>query len=492
MNATAEPSSSTDDDASRLHAVLEAVAEGVLVFDERGRLTAHNDLAAAMWGFPEEMLERGDRWELVDHAAARVCDRDAFVSVARSIHAERFTPWSDVLRIADGRVFERRVAPYVVNGEVRGTVFAFRDVTELTRAQAQLEETELRYRTLTEQIPAVTYIEEAYEEGRTLFVSPQIETILGIPREEWLTSDTGVWLARVHPDDRERMHDEYLGRLRTRDRFHAEYRLVGADGRVVWVSEDDVYVPDPAGGHGLLHGLLFDITPVKEAQAGAQESEARVRVLLDRLMHAQEDERSKIAQDIEDELIQSLTGVGLRLASLKSLVKTEDAVEPLEAMERGIATSIRALRRLLFELRPRTLDTGGLVPALRSLLDGFDAETGTRSILLAQERSGSPPDQRLALFRIAQELLSNVRAHSGAAVVEVRVAEEDGGHLVEVSDDGVGFDPGPVAGQTVGHLGLLASIERAQAAGGWLRIESAPGAGTTVTAWLPDVVRDDA
>jgi signal transduction histidine kinase len=261
---------------------------------------------------------------------------------------------------------------------------------------------------------------------------------------------------------------------------------------VVWFSEDDVFLPDPFGGNGLLHGLLYDITPLKEAEARALESEARVRVLLDRLNHAQEDERANIAQDIEDELIQSVTGVGLRLASLKAHVQGKGALEAIEAMEKGIAAAFHGLRQLVFELRPRTLDTTGLASALRSLLERVTQESGIRCTLRDEQRTGSPPGQRLILFRIAQELLTNARAHSRSASVDILVAEEDGGHLIEVSDDGVGFEPGSVAQRRAGPLGLLAATERAKAAGGWLHVRSSPGAGATVTAWLPDSARGDA
>jgi PAS domain S-box-containing protein len=486
VNAVTEPAMQASEDAQRLRAVLEAVADGVLVFDADGSLTAFNELAIDMWHIPRGLIEAAERSKLIEHAATLVFDPDAFLASAGGIQAERFTPWSDIVPMADGRVFERHVAPYVVEDEVRGTVFAFRDVTLARRAEAQIQEAELRYRTLTERIPAITYIEEAYEEGETLFVSPQIETILGISRQEWLTSDIQVWLSRVHPDDRERVHREYLERLRTRDRFHAEYRMIAADGRVVWFSEDDVFLPDPFGGNGLLHGLLYDITPLKEAEARALESEGRVRVLLDRLTHAQEDERARIAQDIEDELIQSVTGVALRLATLKAQIKGDDALAAIEAMEKGIAAAFHGLRQLVFELRPRTLDTSGLASALRSVLERLTQETGIRCTLRDDQRKESSSGQRLILFRIAQELLANARAHSGSASVDVLVGEEDGGHLIEVSDDGVGFEPGSPVQRRVESLGLPAATERAEAAGGWLRIRSSPGAGTAVSAWLPD------
>jgi PAS domain S-box-containing protein len=392
-------------------------------------------------------------------------------------------------RRRDGSLRVSLVSVRAFAGGVEGSsgwVAVAKDIEDLKRAQIRLEEAELRYRTLMERIPAITYIEVAHESGKTLFVSPQIETILGIPAEEWLTDDIEVWLARVHPQDRERIHREYLERLGTKERFHAEYRMIAADGRVVWLSEDDVFLPDPAGGPGLLHGLLFDISPMKEAEARALQSESEVRVLIDRLTHAQEDERAKFAQDIEDELIQAVTGVGLRLATLKAALDDRGSFASVEAMERGLASATEGLRQMVFELRPRTLDTTGLEPALRSVLERLRRETGLRSTIRNQQRTPCSPAQRLILFRVAQELLSNVRLHSRARFAAVRIGEEVGGHLVEVSDDGVGFDPASVTHTRAGPLGLLTVTERAEAAGGWVRIRSAPGEGTCIAAWLPD------
>jgi signal transduction histidine kinase len=99
--------------------------------------------------------------------------------------------------------------------------------------------------------------------------------------------------------------------------------------------------------------------------------------------------------------------------------------------------------------------------------------------------SEPPPDLRASLYRIVQQALANARMHAEASSVRVRVRSVDGGVAVRVHDDGCGFDAGSIEGPRPGHLGLPTMIERAELAGGWCRISSKAGQGTTVESWLP-------
>src|SRR5439155_7718736 len=96
-----------------------------------------------------------------------------------------------------------------------------------------------------------------------------------------------------------------------------------------------------------------------------------------------------------------------------------------------------------------------------------------------------PEETRLILYRIAQEALANVRKHAEAHRVSVTVEPSDGGYLVRIEDDGVGFDPASLEGSRPGHLGLTAMKERAEMSGGWCRVTSQPGRGTKVEFWMP-------
>src|SRR5207253_9426275 len=161
-----------------------------------------------------------------------------------------------------------------------------------------------------------------------------------------------------------------------------------------------------------------------------------------------------------------------------------EQLQLLDALEQTIQLSISRLRHLLFELRPPVLDNEGLSAAVEMYLDEAAAEAATLYRLENRLRSQPPPETRTILYRIVQEALTNIRKHAQAENVTVALEERDGGYLASIADDGVGFtvdesQPAP------GHLGLAAMRERATLAGGWLRISSAPGSGTSVEIWMP-------
>ncbi len=128
-----------------------------------------------------------------------------------------------------------------------------------------LRKLEARYRTLVEGIPAVTFMAALDEGVNELYVSPQIETLLGFSQKEWL-EDPILWYARLHPDDRDRWHDEFARICSTGEPFHSIYRFVARDGRTVWVHGEAKVVRDDDGHPLFLQGVAFDITAIKQAE----------------------------------------------------------------------------------------------------------------------------------------------------------------------------------------------------------------------------------
>lgn len=218
------------------------------------------------------------------------------------------------------------------------------------------------------------------------------------------------------------------------------------------------------------------------------------RDLVARLVSAQEEERVRIAADIHDDSIQLMTAVGMRLEVLKRRLSLPDEAESVAKLGETVRAAIGRLRHLIFELHPRTLAEEGLVPTLRIYLDRVQNEAGTEYALdnrLAKEPEGQV---RTTLYRISQEAISNVRKHASASRIDVLLQLQKDGFLVRIRDDGRGFEP-VEGGSIPGHLGLPSMRERAELAGGWCRVESAPGQGTTVEFWVPAApteTRDDA
>jgi len=359
-----------------------------------------------------------------------------------------------------------------------------------------LKEAEATYRYLVEGIPAILYIDAVDDLSSNLYTSPQMEAILGFTLEEW-RGDPGLWVARLHEEDRERVMEENLRSNQRGEPFCCEYRLIAADGREVWFRDEAALVRNEAGEPQFWRGFMFDITEQKRTEEKLQQSldilrhtmEER-RALLRRLEEAQEEERRRIAADIHDDSIQVISAADLRVQALHRETEDPELRRDVAEIHETLKLAVDRLRRLLFELRSPVLDREGLAAALRTYLG--DAEGGPEFAVDDRLEAEPPPETRAVLFRIAQEAIVNTRKHAGAGRLDVSLASEDGGVRMTIADDGRGFDTGEMVAAAPGHIGLPTMAERAELSGGWLRVKSAPGEGTAIECWLPVPARADA
>lgn len=202
-----------------------------------------------------------------------------------------------------------------------------------------------------------------------------------------------------------------------------------------------------------------------------------------RLVTAQEEEHRRIVADVHDGPVQTVVALGIRLELLARRLADPKERAEMERIRATLADALTGLRTLMVELRPTALDRDGLEAALRQHLAHIEEAGGPAVALVADPGSEPPAELRAVLFRIAQEALANVLKHAAASQVTVTLADDGEGARLSVRDDGRGFDPASAA--MPGHLGLATMEERAAMAGGWCRVESAPGSGATVTAWIP-------
>ena len=195
------------------------------------------------------------------------------------------------------------------------------------------------------------------------------------------------------------------------------------------------------------------------------------------VLQAQEGERARLARDLHDEANQALTGVLLRLQASAERAPADLRDELRETQ--GVATqAMEELLRLARELRPAALDDLGLAAALRTLVAEFGRRAGLQADFALEPGAldALDEDEQIVVYRVVQEGLSNVARHAGASTVRVRAALEAGRALVSVADDGDGFDPSA----TPSGLGLTGMRERAVLAGGDVRVDAHPGAGTLI------------
>jgi signal transduction histidine kinase len=218
------------------------------------------------------------------------------------------------------------------------------------------------------------------------------------------------------------------------------------------------------------------------ATAESVENEARRKTL-----DASEQERRRWARELHDETLQELGALKLLLQGARQAGGPESTTSAIDQAVEQIQMSIGGLQALITELRPAALDELGVGPALNALVERTAVTSGLgirAHVELGGQGRGGPrhaPELESAIYRIAQESLTNVIKHAGAEHVEIEVTEADGVVTVCVHDDGQGFDP---AGRSEG-FGLVGMRERVALFGGELDIESGEGAGSTVTARLP-------
>ena len=197
----------------------------------------------------------------------------------------------------------------------------------------------------------------------------------------------------------------------------------------------------------------------------------------------EEELRRRLASDIHDDTLQVLAEVAIRLDMLRTNHPELDQEQAFGELGASVREAMDRLRTLMFHLGPTDLDSRGLGSTLRRLVDVMQGRDEGVRFRLEDGLDTEPAGEiRVALYRIAQEALTNVRKHAYAHSVEIVLDDAEGGVLMRISDDGRGFratDPTP------SHYGLSMMRERAEAEGGWLRVLSAPGAGACIECWLP-------
>ena len=285
------------------------------------------------------------------------------------------------------------------------------------------------------------------------------------------------WREVIHPEDWDRCLATWTRALQSGEPYEIQYRLRRADGVFRWHHGSALPVRDAEGKVARWFGTCTDV-----------EDQVRdVRRLMDRVVLAQESERRRLAEDLHDLIGQNLTALGIDLTALKQRLAASGAADGarIDAMRGLVEKTIDAIRGVMTDLRPPELEEFGLAPALRWYAAEFSERTGLKASVAWPGERRLPRELELALFRIAQEALTNAAKHSGGTSVQLALAEADGRIRLSVEDDGSGFaDPVGARSARRGGWGLPTMRERAEAHGGTLRVEF-PERGSRVVVDMP-------
>lgn len=294
-----------------------------------------------------------------------------------------------------------------------------------------------------------------------------------------------AFLERVHPDDRAMVDRAYAESVRERRLYQVDHRLLLPDGRVKHVREqgETFYARD--GKPLLSRGTVQDITEIKETQIMLERSRAELRLLAARRDAEQEDERRELAHAMHEELGQTLVALRMKAARLYQHCRECDNDE-VDALGDDILAmseaAIRSIRRLVADIRPTTLDMG-IVPALEWLADDFTQGLGIPCRFQAEDRDCTLVDTTAtALFRLAQEALTNVALHADAHQVDMILRRDGDALQLTITDDGRGIRWEDLRKPTLGILGMR---EQLAVLGGTLNVGPGDKEGTVVRIRVP-------
>jgi PAS domain S-box-containing protein len=312
-----------------------------------------------------------------------------------------------------------------------------------------------------------------------VYYSAPMQELLGYAPGE-MPVELETWAALLHPDDRNRVFAALQAHVFEGAPYEVDYRVILRSGETLWLHAIGESVRDSRGRSTRMSGSLTDVTSHKRNEERLLQEQDFLRGLL----QAHERSRQLIAHELHDGLVQDIVAGLFHLDSIPA-----ERVQGNQVDRDNLATSMRLARRALAEarrvltgLRPPVLDKQGLVTAIEHLIaeDREPAVDVEFRHAVRFERLDSLLEA--TVFRIAQEALTNIRRHSQSPRAEIELVQSDGELRLSVRDWGVGFDPETVPADRFGLRGIG---KRAALLGGWVEIDSAPGAGTCVTVRFP-------
>ncbi len=351
--------------------------------------------------------------------------------------------------------------------------------SDLLLSHIAIQEAEEKYRTVAEN----TYDWETWvgPDGKYIYISPSCKQITGYAVADFM-NDTELFFKIAHPEDREQIEKHYFDQMEGRiQECSIDFRIISSDGKIRWIGHNCHQVFNGAGkfiGH---RGSNRDITERKIAETVLIDSQIHLRELSHRMDVITEEERIRIAREIHDELGHLLTALKYDMDGLSNNTElTIDlAKSEMESMISIVDSLIDSVRKIATELRPGILDHLGLFPALEWKIKDFQKRTKICIHLNLDEGDFSfDKNETTIIYRIFQEILTNVARHAKASQMWLTSGKENDYFVLSVKDNGVGFELKEK--QQTGSLGLMGMRERAMSIGGEIQIESSPRQGTTV------------
>jgi two-component system, NarL family, sensor histidine kinase UhpB len=491
---------------AKLEAALSSMTDSVIITDKDGQFVEFNDAFATLYRFKSKaectrnFSEFTRLFEVCTASGERLAD-DMF-PMRRALRGETGTNVEyGYLRRDTGESWIGSLSFGPVRGEdgaITGAVITARDVTEHKRAERELgearlqaERTATQLRTIFESVEERLYVCD--REGNAIMANgvarrtygepPVAPSVMEMPDLMEVFDLEGRRLALPEWPISRVLRGEHIHSTEVRVRFKAidQERILSCNGSAI---------RDQSGEIAMAVLTSADITDRIRTEEALRRSEKlalqgeQFQALAERLRRAREEERTKVARDLHDQIGQILTAIKLDLTWMsRRLPKAKDEFHDRMSGAIGLINEgVESVRRICTGLRPGVLDDLGLAAAIEWQASEFASRTGIDCAVTVLGTDVSlDGDQATEFFRIFQECLTNVMRHAQAKSARVALYEEDGDLVLLVADDGKGFCESDLSDS----LGLLGMKERAQVCGGDLEIASAPGNGTTVILRAP-------
>jgi PAS domain S-box-containing protein len=472
--------------AAAVSGIVESAMDAVITVDEAQRIVLFNAAAERVFRWPRRAV-LGESLDMLLPERFRA-------SHAR--HIERFGTTAATSRgmgaqmvlyglRANGEEFpiEASISHHSEAGRKLFTVI-LRDVTERLRSEALLSQSEARMRGILDS--AMDAIITVDESQRIVIFNEAAEKVFECPRGEALGASLSWFIPPRYRDG----HGEHIRRFAETG---LSSRRMGGQRIVTGLRRSGEEFPIEASisqtgepGSRFFTVILRDVTERVRNEEALRASREEIRELALAASSAREQEKSRIARELHDELGQALTALKIDVGWLRErLADSAGGVpEKLAAMQALLDSTVAAARRISADLRPLMLDDLGLVAASEWLVQNFTKRTGVPCELDVGEGELDLPDPySTAVFRVLQESLTNVARHAQATEVSVSIVRDDHGITLAIEDNGAGF--APAESRKPNSFGLLGLRERAQLLGGEITIDSAPGKGTRVRLRIP-------
>lgn len=456
----------------KFRTIIEQANDGIFISDEHMYMVDVNSAGCRMLGYTAEELQQLKFIELIPPEdlpgnPIRIEDIDKGESVVNERRVIR----------KDGTILDVEIsAKKLLDGRYQSFI---RDITERKKAGEILQQSEKKYKLLFYNNPQAMFM--ATIPGLDIIdVNEAAVKQYGYSREEFLQMNTRA----LRPAEDVEAFVQEMAAMETGITNRRNWRHKRKDGTLIQVetySHQIVYE-----GKKVWLGLIHDVTEKLEAKEMLQRSYEDIRQLASNLQTIREHERTNIAREIHDELGQQLTGLKMDLHWLSRKINSSDeevAAKMKESIELINAT-ITSVRKISTDLRPSILDDLGLLSALEWQGEEFEKRSGTK-VIFVNEAGDIELDPHIAtgIFRIYQELLTNIARHANAAEVRTVLKRDDNRLYFSINDNGVGFDPETIKNKKT--LGLLGIKERTLLFGGTYEFKSKPGEGSVTIISIP-------